>query len=66
MRDLFVQPNFFGKWARNKQVLKPDTVFLKYLLDTKELVTKPGFFSFLPFNTFYSNPEEYADLIDRW
>lgn len=57
MRDLFVQPNFFGKWARNKQVLKPDTVFLKYLLDTKELVIKPGFFDFLPFSTFYIDLE---------
>lgn len=57
MRDLFVQPSFFGKWARNKQVLKPDTVFLKYLLDTKELVTKPGFFDFLPFSTFYIDLE---------
>ena len=57
MRDLFVQPNFFGKWARNKQVLKPDTVFLKYLLDTKELVAKPGFFDHLPFSTFYIDLE---------
>lgn len=57
MRDLFVQPNFFGKWTRNKQVLKPDAVFLKYLLDTKELVIKPRFFSFLPFNTFYIDLE---------
>lgn len=57
MRDLFVQPNFFGKWARNKQVLKPDTVFLKYLLDTKELVTKHGFFDYLPFSTFYIDLE---------
>ena len=57
MRDLFVQPNFFGKWARNKQVLKPDAVFLKYLLDTKELVIKPGFFDFLPFSTFYIDLE---------
>lgn len=57
MRDLFVQPSFFGKWARNKQVLKPDTVFLKYLLDTKELVTKPGFFDYLPFSTFYIDLE---------
>lgn len=57
MQDLFVQPNFFGKWARNKQVLKPDTVFLKYLLDTKELVVKPGFFDHLPFSTFYIDLE---------
>lgn len=57
MRDLFVQPSFFGKWARNKQVLKPDNVFLKYLLDTKELVTKPGFFDYLPFSTFYIDLE---------
>lgn len=57
MRDLFVQPSFFGKWARNKQVLKPDNVFLKYLLDTKELVTKPGFFDYLPFGTFYIDLE---------
>lgn len=57
MRDLFVQPSFFGKWARNKQVLKPDNVFLKYLLDTKELVTKPGFFDHLPFSTFYIDLE---------
>ena len=38
-------------------MLKPDTVFLKYLLDTKELVAKPGFFDHLPFSTFYIDLE---------
>lgn len=57
LRDVFTQFVILDKWIRNKQVLRPDATFAKYLCETEKLQIQKDTFENLPFNTFYIDLE---------
>lgn len=58
IRDMTIEFLILDKWVRNKQVLKPDPVFTKYLCETERLQVSEDTFDNLPFNTFYLDLED--------
>lgn len=58
IRDTLAEFLILDKWVRNKQVLKPDPVFAKYLCETEKLQITENTFENLPFNTFYLDLED--------
>lgn len=69
IRDTLISGPIQDKWVRNKQVLKPDPVFAKYLCDTDKLQIERDTFKNLPFDTFYIDLEacnkdgSYGDIL---
>lgn len=53
MRDLHLATVLFGRWARNKQVYKPDSEFAKALLHTEKMQISKYNIDHLPVNDFY-------------
>lgn len=60
LRDAIIATFILDEWVCNKQVLKPDGTFAKYLLDTDRLKISEDFFEHLPYNTFYVDLEDAA------
>lgn len=58
LRDTLVEFVILDKWVQNKQVLKPDPTFAKYLCETEKLQVMEDTFDKLPFNTFYLDLED--------
>lgn len=57
IRDVFTEFVILDKWIRNKQVIRPDATFVKYLCETEKLQILDDTFKNLPFDTFYIDLE---------
>lgn len=56
-RDALVMAVLLDRWAKSKQVLKPDATFAKYLISTDKLTITKDTFAHLPFTNFYIDLE---------
>lgn len=69
LRDMIVAALIIDEWVKDKQVLRPDRTFGKYLCDTDKLEITADLFKNLPFSTFYIDLEccnragEYGDAL---
>lgn len=69
LRDTLAEYIILDKWVKDKQVLKPDPVFAKYLCETDKLQIEKDTFNNLPLNNFYLDLEScnedkvYGDIL---
>lgn len=56
--DIYMTPVIMNKWARNKQVFKPDPDFAEALLHTEHLQYTKDTFDHLPCDVFYIDLED--------
>ena len=58
IRDVLIMQVLLDRWARNKQVLKPNPVFAEYLIATDKLSISKDILEHLPFSNFYIDLED--------